>query len=30
MADVTRYPLARHLRGAPTMHVRHQTLRLVR
>jgi hypothetical protein len=23
MADVTRYPLARHLRGAPTMHVRH-------
>ena len=23
MADIKRYPLARHLRGNPTMHVRH-------
>src|SRR5271165_1761018 len=23
MADITRYPMTRHLRGAPTMHVRH-------
>ncbi len=23
MADITRYPLARHLRGTPTLHVRH-------
>ena len=23
MADITRFPLARHLRGAPTQHVRH-------
>src|SRR5580704_4130413 len=23
MADITRYPMARHLRGAPTMHMRH-------
>ena len=23
MADITRFPLARHLRGAPTQHIRH-------
>lgn len=31
MADIQRYPLVRHLRGAPTVHVRHQRRgRLVR
>jgi hypothetical protein len=24
MADIQRYPLVRHLRGAPTAHIRHQ------
>ena len=24
MADIQRYPFVRHLRGAPTVHVRHQ------